>query len=193
MRQPSGLCQMAIFIAYYIIYLPFIPQHMIDKKSVLPVVRYPLLPAVFPVGLGFIPITIRKARLRKKAHKPLGTLWISQTNVSVMFDNHKTSLLWLQNKRTFHIHVLALHDLRQVFRSCDLDVLRNKGSWAFLSDYPQSNKVEKPDHMVTTTSKATRGVHKVESKKGKEISSLQTMAFLFTSDLWGNFLMKTKW
>ena len=89
-------------------------------------------------------------------------------------------IIRLQNKQTFHI--LALHDLRQVFVSCDLDVLRNKGSWAFLSDYPQINKVEKPDHMVSTTSKATRGVHKVESKKGKEISTLQTMAFLFTSD-----------
>ena len=36
---------------------------------------------------------------KKKAHIPLRTSWISQTDVLVMFDNHTILLFWLWNKQ----------------------------------------------------------------------------------------------
>ena len=55
--------------------------------------------------------------------KPHPTSWISQTNVSAMFDNNKILLLRLlvQNNQTFHM--FSLLDPRFVLRSRDLDVL----------------------------------------------------------------------
>ena len=75
------------------------------------------------------PISTRKPQSRQKGHKPLRTSWISQTDVSAMFDNHKIVLFSLENKRIFHM--LSLRDLR--FTHVFLTYYVRKGSLAFLS------------------------------------------------------------
>ena len=67
--------------------------------------------------------TNKQRNKETKAHQPLGISWNSSKNVSTMFDNHYTLLLfWLWNKQTFC--TLLLRDLRYMVCSRDLDVLR---------------------------------------------------------------------
>ena len=61
------------------------------------------------------PISTRKARPRKKAHKPLRTSCISQTSASAMFDNHKILLFWLQNKKNLSHTLTAWSAFRDLF------------------------------------------------------------------------------
>ena len=83
-----------------------------------------------------------KSTIMKRAHNPLRTSRISQTNVSALFDHQKILLIWLKNKQTFHM--LSLLDLRFFFFcSCDLDILRAEKDHGLLNftSYPQTNVV----------------------------------------------------
>ena len=68
------------------------------------------------------PNSIQKAQPRKKAHKALCTLCISQSNVSAMFNDNQILLFLLYNKQTFSI--LSLRDLLFVFSSLEVNILR---------------------------------------------------------------------
>ena len=73
----------------------------------------------FDRSLSVQPISTRTHTQENKAHEPLCTSWISQTNVSAMFNDHKILLFWLQNKQDFHM--FSLLDLRFALCSCGLN------------------------------------------------------------------------
>ena len=61
MPQPNQLCQMAIFVANYRISLPFIAQHVIDKKLVLSLTR----------------LSFQLVRFRPYRNLPIHRKWVS--------------------------------------------------------------------------------------------------------------------
>ena len=81
-------------------------------------------------------------------HKPLRSPWISQTNVSAMFDNNTILLFWLQNKQTFHM--FSLRDLC----FCMISTYHvREGSRAFLSYLSYLNRTSARGHHLTTTTR----------------------------------------
>ena len=85
------------------------------------------------------PISTRKAQSGRKAHKPLRTSWISQTNVSVMFENQK--ILCFDYRKTFLPVLVAL---RFMLRSRELHVLRAQRIIGFYLITHKPTRTENP-------------------------------------------------